>query len=864
MAENEGGGGNNDSKNPIDPASARTIKEVTDNLLLMNTALEDGKITGEELTQIYGDHLEATKAFIEAQGLSLESEEAKLELAKEAVKEARKDIEAQKKSLALQLENKDINKEAYRLKLQSLGIMEKQLEVQEARLGIEKKLSWQDELRKKSGEAIWQSLMKQKDTLVSMGDNMNDWRAELSAVSTDALNLEETFMDMNSWTDTFTGDLQGAQESWAKQVETIKSLNEGMTNLADIGKDRIQELAFHAGAFKRLGVDAQTTGQIVQESMQQWGMSANDAMKVQLELAGAAMKTGIPVGKMMKDFSSALPKLEKHGKGARKEFIKLQAISKKTGISVDSLMGAMERFDTIDGAAEAAANLNTVLGLNLNAMDLQTMTEAERAMHIKEQLTLSGKQIDNMNRMEKLAAAEAMGMSVGEFSKMMRASESGMESMVKSAENATMTIEDVAKKSAEAQLTSERKEKLDQAAIGNSKELAAAMGSVSKSIDNAVMWFSILGPAMQAVLGVGLSMLLERAKEGFLGFFKEGVEEGSEAVEDAGPKVKSFMSDVGEGIKDVGKSATANAKGILAFGAAFLMMGAGVAVAALGVAELVKSFSGFNAGEILAIAVALGVFGATMVGLGYMLVLAAPAIGGAAIPLLAFGAAMLMMGGAVAIAALGLSMATPHLLALVTGLAPHAGAMIQMGIALPLMGIGFGAMALGLGGLALALKFIKTKDLIAIADMAKGLSDFGTSIAAEFTAAIEGIAAFVKAVDDISSSDVEVFQTLKKSVIPILSSPVTPGVGKEMHGLSRAAIDYARANARLKVDADDDAFVALVKALKGAINTAGGGTPAAAAGGGGGNTIVLQLNGREFARAVGVAIDSRHDVRMDS
>ena len=80
---------------------------------------------------------------------------------------------------------------------------------------------------------------------------------------------------------------------------------------------------------------------------------------------------------------------------------------------------------------------------------------------------------------------------------------------------------------------------------------------------------------------------------------------------------------------------------------------------------------------------------------------------------------------------------------------------------------------------------------------------------------MKAIGAFVDAVDDIGKSDVEVFARLRQEVTPLLSAPVTPGVAREMQGLSRAAMEYAKANARLSVDADDDAFVALVKALKG-------------------------------------------------
>ncbi|MEC8365611.1 MAG: hypothetical protein VXZ51_06560 [Actinomycetota bacterium] len=853
---------NGDGGSP--PMTPEQLDALITRMAVLNDAMADQKITADEVRVIQEDRLEALKEELKENGVKLESQTAQLELHKEAMRLQREDIQNAQKQLELQLKNGEISQRKFDLEEQELKLQQKQVESLEQELGIEAQLTDEQKKQAKGQEALnkkkelfkeyataaFEALQKQVTSAIALGRAMNDMQVDLVKAGGGAEFLKNTFMEM------------GDDGTFEMQKEAVIGLNDSMSNFSDLNDAQRVKLAEQQVLFERLGVSADQTGKIMEHAMMAMGESMEGAMGVQLELAGAARELGIPASKIMDGFASAMPDLAKFGKGATQEFIRLQKIAKKTGVSVDKLMGAMGKFDTIDGAAEAAGNLNAVLGLNVNAMDLMNMSESERIMHLREQLQLSGKSFDSMNRMERLAAAEAMGVEVDALAKLMRK----QEEKIDLDKSVAMGQDELRETSQNLKTEQEIQQEIQEAAIGNSKAVAAAFGDMARFVDEVVIGLSFAGPLISGVLGVALTGAIGKLKEKFVDFFvgmAEASNKSADEVEEAGPKIKSFMSDTAEGVKELGQAATSNAKGILAFGAAFLMMGAGVAVAALGVAELVKSFSGFNAGEILAIAVALGVFGATMVGLGYMLVLAAPALAGAAIPLLAFGAAMLMMGGAVALAAIGLSMATPQLLALVTGLAPYAPAMIQMGIALPLMGLGFGAMAVGVGALGLALKLISTEDLVAISEMAKGFSDFAQNITSEFTAAMSAIGDFVDAVDDIGKSDVEVFARLRQEITPLLSAPVTPGIAREMQGLSRAAIDYAKANSRLKMDADDDAFVALLKALKGAMGTAGGGTGSAAGGGGGGgNTIILQLNGREFARAVGAAIDSRHDLRL--
>ena len=846
------------------PMTPEQLDALITRMAVLNDAMADQKVTAEEVLVIQDDRLEALKEELKQNGLALESKTAQLELQKEAFKLQREDIQARQKQLDIQFKAGDLTQRAYELQKQELDLAEKSVSAAEKELGIEKQLTAEQqkqakadakaakvqELKAKFAGVIFDALAAQAKAAVDIGRSFGDMKVELQAAAGGATFLQDTFMSMNK------------EGTFEMQKEAVVGLNASMKNFSLLTASQRKDLAEQQVLFGRLGVTADQTGKIMQGAMTTFGMSMEQAKGIQLELAGAARDLGIPTGEMMDSFASAMPNLAKFGKGATKEFKRLQVIAKKTGLSFDTMMNAMGQFDTIDGAAEAAANLNSVLGLNVNAMDMLNMSESERIMHLRDQLKLSGKSFDNMNKLERKAAAEAMGIEVDQLGALMNSTGEKIDLD----KEMVMTQGELTKTSQQLVTSQEREQKKQEAIVGSSKELANTISNMVAGFDNFIISLGVFGSVFTAVLGTVFTMGVEKARKAFVDMVSgagEAMEEGAESAEEAGPKVKSFMTETAEGVKDLGEAATSNAKGILAFGAAFFLMGAGVAVAALGVAELVKSFSGFNAGEILAIAVALGVFGATMVGLGYMLVLAAPALAGAAVPLLAFGAAMLMMGGAVALAAIGLSMATPQLLALVTGLAPYAPAMIQMGIALPLMGLGFGAMAVGVGALGLALKLISTEDLVAISEMAKGFSDFAQNITSEFTAAMSAIGDFVDAVDDIGKSDVEVFARLRQEITPLLSAPVTPGVAREMQGLSRAAIDYAKANSRLKMDADDDAFVALLKALKGAMGTAGGGTGSAAGGGGGGgNTIILQLNGREFARAVGAAIDSRHDLRL--
>jgi len=208
---------------------------------------------------------------------------------------------------------------------------------------------------------------------------------------------------------------------------------------------------------------------------------------------------------------------------------------------------------------------------------------------------------------------------------------------------------------------------------------------------------------------------------------------------------------------------------MLALGVAVLLIGAGIAVAALGMAEFVKSFAGMSAGQIMAISVALGVFGATLYLLIPALIGLAAGAPGVAV-LLALGAAVLLIGGGVAVAAMGIGKMAEGMAKMFEAI-PDPATIATLGLfiaaaafgsaGLVAAGIGLGAMAIGMGLLGVSLKFIATDDLEAIALFSESLASVQSGQLLETAKAIRQVA---KAMDDIPTFKAMTFRTILERV----------------------------------------------------------------------------------------------------
>jgi hypothetical protein len=87
-------------------------------------------------------------------------------------------------------------------------------------------------------------------------------------------------------------------------------------------------------------------------------------------IAKNAIAGGLSVTSLAKDVAGAKDWMAAFGKEGRKTLIDSIAFAKTLGVSLKSLRGFTEVTDTFEGAATAAAKLNTVFGTGINALEL--------------------------------------------------------------------------------------------------------------------------------------------------------------------------------------------------------------------------------------------------------------------------------------------------------------------------------------------------------------------------------------------------------------------------------------------------------------------------------------------------------------
>jgi len=617
-------------------------------------------------------------------------------------------------------------------------------------------------------------------------------------------------------------------------AETTDSLVNKFKDFTHLSEAQRKEFTLLSAQLDKLGFDSAGTAEALSNIVH---MDPGTTRSTMMDLAGTADALGVSMQELSSDFAGSGEILAKFGESGIEVFKGLAAEAKLTGMSVSQLQGLMGQYDTFENAAEAAGRLNMVLGGNLiDTYTLLNATEAERAQLLRESMQSSGRDFESMSRFQRRELARAMGMSVEETARLLSSTSQEVERTAAEIMNVGMSQEELAQRTRDASTAMEKFTVL----FGN---LAVAAGPIVSALNTVVNAFLSFGTTLDKVFGKGIAStvlafgtfmlglkLLQLASRKALRFIKtqigevlskitdaatgttesvaesagkvtkslsEGVSKGLEGLE---PGVRSF----GNAIGDAGKAAKQGAKGLLAVGAAFLMIGGGIAIAALGMAEFVKAFAGFDAGQILAISFALGVFGATMVlmlaGLGLIV---ASGVGVAAVgAILAIGAAFLMMGGGVALAAFGMSLfvksfndlSPAQAIAAAAGLWAFSAALVTMTLALagfaffatnPLL---WGAFAM-LAGALIALNvafgafvFIFNKldaekassmatileSLVQIGSLSSGLSDANTAIRdiieaingiedttklVTFQGVTEGIANALREIDELENID---------------------------------------------------------------------------------------------------------------
>ena len=190
----------------------------------------------------------------------------------------------------------------------------------------------------------------------------------------------------------------------------VTSLANGFSGFNPTAEKTNIHLANTASQLTKLGVSADSSSKLMDHFHRAMGVSQKAAGDMAAQLVLMGKQAGITAGKMASDFQSSAGRLAIYGKSNIKVFKQLAAQAKATGLEMSTLLGISEKFDTFEGAADSAANLNAVLGTQLSTLELMNATDAERIKMMKEQVQASVGNFDSLDKFTKMHIAKAMGL----------------------------------------------------------------------------------------------------------------------------------------------------------------------------------------------------------------------------------------------------------------------------------------------------------------------------------------------------------------------------------------------------------------------------------------------------------------------
>ena len=207
-----------------------------------------------------------------------------------------------------------------------------------------------------------------------------------------------------------------ASESAAATSTLIGGFSEFLMIDGELQKALVTEIT----QFEKLGVAAGTTTKFLQNVTRTTGRSIPAAQRLQKSIMGTANAFGDDLNKVMEESAEIMPKLAIHGQNLEGVFNNLYSASKRTGMGMSEIVSFAEQFDTFDSAAQAAGNLNAVLGQMGGAPLVDTMQileetdPAKRMQLFSDAIQQSVGDFEQLGYYQQKAIANTMGMSVEE------------------------------------------------------------------------------------------------------------------------------------------------------------------------------------------------------------------------------------------------------------------------------------------------------------------------------------------------------------------------------------------------------------------------------------------------------------------
>lgn len=198
--------------------------------------------------------------------------------------------------------------------------------------------------------------------------------------------------------------------------ELLVGLGGGTSTFRFESAESRKELLRTAAAFKQLGVDGSAFGELQATLARNLNMTSKEVTTLADDFSTLSAQTGKSIASLVSDFNSAGDSILQFGSRATDVFIETQKTATRFGVSINTVLGIFDKFDTVESAAETVGQLNAQFGTNLDQLQLlRAETPEERFNILRESLEATGKSFSDMSRFEQKAMSQILGRDVGEL-----------------------------------------------------------------------------------------------------------------------------------------------------------------------------------------------------------------------------------------------------------------------------------------------------------------------------------------------------------------------------------------------------------------------------------------------------------------
>lgn len=211
--------------------------------------------------------------------------------------------------------------------------------------------------------------------------------------------------------------------STAELGDSYSSLMSGLTGFGTMAAETRTVVGELGAQYGKVGVASSDFAGILQSSTNMMGLGTAASMNMQEAAFDLAQELGRNVSEVFSELNQALPKLAMYSGDVTEMFGDLEVQAHETGMAVGELMDMAAGYRTFDSAAEAAGNLNAVLGTQLfstmGMLEAQLEGPAAVMEYMTDNLSNSIGDWNTLNTFQKEAVANAAKMSVESMATLM-------------------------------------------------------------------------------------------------------------------------------------------------------------------------------------------------------------------------------------------------------------------------------------------------------------------------------------------------------------------------------------------------------------------------------------------------------------